>query len=212
MKLSLILNRHVANTMTQNPSEAIRDELLAQALPDVVFDGWTWDVVEQAALKAGYDKTMARAVFPGGLSEFVSHLSDWADRQMLEKLAHVDISAMRVRDRIHLGVMTRLDVLAPWREPVRRAMTYWTVPTRSLLAARSVWRSADRIWIWAGDTATDYNHYTKRGLLSGVISATTLAWLNDDNSDPEKVSAFLDRRLDHVLKLGRALGRFKKTA
>lgn len=200
------------DTMTQNPSDTIRDELLLQALPNIVFDGWTWDVTEQAAIAAGYDKTMARAVFPGGLSEFVSHLSDWADRQMLEKLEHVDTSTMRVRDRIHLGVMTRLDVLEPWREPVRRAMTYWAVPTRSLLAGRSVWRSADRIWVWAGDTATDYNHYTKRGLLSGVISATTLAWLNNDSSDPDKVSAFLDRRLDHVLKLGRALGRFKKTA
>lgn len=200
------------DTMTQNPSDTIRDELLLQALPNIVFDGWTWDVAEHAAIAAGYDKTMARAVFPGGLSEFVSHLSDWADRQMLEKLEHVDTSTMRVRDRIHLGVMTRLDVLEPWREPVRRAMTYWAVPTRSLLAGRSVWRSADRIWVWAGDTATDYNHYTKRGLLSGVISATTLAWLNNDSSDPDKVSAFLDRRLDHVLKLGRALGRFKKTA
>ena len=200
------------DTMTQKPSDTIRDELLLQALPNIVFDGWTWDVAEQAAIAAGYDKTMARAVFPGGLSEFVSHLSDWADRQMLEKLEHVDTSTMRVRDRIHLGVMTRLDVLEPWREPVRRAMTYWAVPTRSLLAGRSVWRSADRIWVWAGDTATDYNHYTKRGLLSGVISATTLAWLNNDSSDPDKVSDFLDRRLDHVLKLGRALGRFKKTA
>lgn len=198
--------------MTQKPSDTIRDEMLLQALPNIVFDGWTWDVAEQAAIAAGYDKTMARAVFPGGLSEFVSHLSDWADRQMLEKLEHVDNAAMRVRDRIHLGVMTRLDALEPWREPVRRAMTYWAVPTRSLLAGRCVWRSADRIWVWAGDTATDYNHYTKRGLLSGVISATTLAWLNNDHSDPDKVSAFLDRRLDHVLKLGRALGRFKKTA
>jgi ubiquinone biosynthesis protein COQ9 len=198
--------------MTQNPSDALRDELLLQALPDVVFDGWTWDVAERAAEKAGYDKDMARAVFPGGLAEFVGHLSDWADREMLHKLAHVDINAMRVRDRIHLGVMTRLDVLTPWREPVRRAMTYWAVPTRSLLGGRAVWRSADRIWVWAGDTARDYNHYTKRGLLSGVISATTLAWLNDDATDPDKVAAFLDRRIDHVLKLGRALGRFKKTA
>lgn len=194
------------------PSDTIRDTILLQALPDIVFDGWTWDVAQAAAEKTGYDKTMAKAVFPGGLSDFVAHLSDWADRQMLESLGPLEMGDMRVRDRIHLGVMTRLEILQPWREAVRRALTYWSVPTRSLQAARIVWKSADRIWVLAGDTATDYNHYTKRGLLGGVISATTLAWLNDDSEDLAATEAFLDRRIGNVMQLGKVLGRFKRPA
>lgn len=195
-----------------NPTDQIRDRLLTQALPSIAFDGWTWDVAEDSAVACGYDKTMARAVFPAGLSDFVGHLSDWADRQMLEILDDVNSSDMRIRDRIHLGVMTRIEILKPWREPLRLAMAYWAVPHRSLMAGRNVWRTADHIWVWAGDTATDYNHYTKRALLSGVITATTLAWLNDESDDLSDVEAFLDRRIENVMSLGKTIGRFKKSA
>lgn len=200
------------NLVKQNASNQIRDQLLNQALPDIVFDGWTWAVAERAAISAGYDKAMARAVFPGGLSDFVGHLSDWTDRQTLETLSHVDCDALRIRDRIHLGVMTRIETLEPWREALRRAVTYWSVPTRAFQAGRLLWRSADTIWVWAGDTATDYNHYTKRALLSGVISATTLAWLNGETGDLNRTEMFLERRIENVMKLGKALGRLKKSA
>lgn len=199
-------------SMKNTSTDQIRDRLLEQALPDIAFDGWVWPVAEQAAINCGYNKTMAKAVFPAGLPDFVAHFSGWADRQMLDSLAPVVLSDMRIRDKIHLGVMTRIEVLAPWKEAMRRAASYWAVPTRSLQAGRIVWRSADRIWDWAGDTATDYNHYTKRVLLSGVISATTLAWLSEDNADLSGVESFLDRRIENVMVMGKAIGRFKKPA
>lgn len=200
-------------SMKTSSTDQIRDRLLEQALPDIAFDGWVWPVAEAAAIACGYDKTMAKAVFPGGLPDFVAHLSDWADRQMLDSLTPVDVSDMRIRDKVHLGVMTRIEILAPWKEAMRRAVTYWSVPTRGLTAGRLLWRSADRIWVWAGDTATDYNRYTKRALLSGVISATTLAWLNnDDAGDLSEVEAFLDRRIENVMLVGKTIGRFKKPA
>lgn len=198
--------------MQNNPSNEIRDRILVQALPDVVFDGWTWEGAEKAAEAAGYDRQMCAAVFPDLLPGFVAHFSDWADRQMLDTLKDEDLDGIRIRDRIQLGVISWIDVMEPWKEALRRALTYWAVPPRQLQAARLVWRTSDVIWRWAGDTATDYNHYTKRGLLSGVIGATILAWLNDETGDLDRTEAFLDRRIDNVMKLGRALGRQKKSA
>jgi ubiquinone biosynthesis protein COQ9 len=75
-----------------------------------------------------------------------------------------------------------------------------------------LWRSADRIWTWAGDTATDYNHYTKRALLSGVMASTTLFWMQDNSPASAASRAFLDRRIDNVLNIGRLLGTLKKKA
>jgi ubiquinone biosynthesis protein COQ9 len=198
--------------MTQKDTLRIRDAILLQALPDVDFDGWTMDLAMGAAQKAGYQRSMARAVFPGGLHDVVSHFSDWVDRQMLAGLAGVDPEDLRVRDRVKTCVMGRLDAMAPWRETTRRTMTYWAVPSRHFQAGRVVWRSADRIWIWSGDTAKDYNHYTKRILLSGVITATTMAWLNDDSGDRGATALFLDRRIENVMQLGRILGRQRKRA
>jgi len=199
----------VKKTTSETP-EQIRDRILLQALPHIAFDGWCWDVAEESALSCGYDKTMARAVFPAGLSDFVGHLSDWADRQMLENLADINPEDHRVRDRVRMAVLARIAVLAPWKESVRRAMAYWVMPPRSVMATQYIWRTADRIWDWAGDVSDDYNRYTKRGLLSGVLSATMLAWLQDDGGDPETIEAFLDRRIAHVMKMGQWMGRFKK--
>ena len=188
-------------------NQDIQDQILFQALKDVPFEGWTWSVIEKAAEEAGFNKDMAFAVFPAGISEVLQHFSGWADREMLAALKDVDIDTLRVRDRVRLGVEKRLQVLEPHKEAVRAASVYWLVPFRKLQAGRIVWKTADQIWIWAGDEATDYNHYTKRGLLCGVLTTTTLAWLNDTSDNHKETLDFLDRRIDNVLKIGKAAGK-----
>lgn len=197
--------------MMKNEDE-IRDRIIETALPDVPFDGWTWDGIKQAAAKAGYGEDMAPAVFPAGLKDAVAHFADLADRWMMEQLASVNPENMRVRDRVSYCVLTRFDVLRPHKEAVRRALSYWSVPGgRSMKAGKTVWRTADRIWDWAGDTATDYNRYTKRGLLSGILATTMLVWLDDDSEGEQKTRDFLDRRIENVMQFGRILGKIKKT-
>ena len=105
--------------------------------------------------------------------------------------------------------MARMEVLQPFREAERQALAWWSLPHRQARGVRVLWRTADRIWGWAGDKAADYNRYTKRALLSGVIGATTLAWLGDDNGNMEEAEAFLDRRIENVMKWGNRLGRVK---
>ncbi len=190
----------------------IRDEILEALLPDIAFDGWIWGAVEKASERAGHGSGMASAVFAGGLNDVVGHFSDWADRKMLAALEKINPDDLRIRDRIRTAAITRFDVLLPHRDAVRLALSYWAGPFRAGHAGKMVWNTADRMWNWAGDTATDYNRYTKRGLLSGVLSATTLVWLDDDSPDQEVTHAFLDRRIENVMQLGRFLGTLKKSA
>jgi ubiquinone biosynthesis protein COQ9 len=197
--------------MTQDVQD-IRDRILASLLPDLAFDGWTWDGACKASVAAGYDRHMATAVFPGGLGDVLDHFSGWADRQMLERLKKTDPGSMRVRDRVRMAVAERFAVLAPWKEAVRMASRYWAVPYRAAHAGRLVWRTADCIWIWAGDTATDYNRLTKRTLLAGVLSSTMLVWLADQDAGLERTNAFLDRRIENVMRLGQFIGKIKKPA
>lgn len=180
------------------------------ALADVPFDGWCWDVIEKSALRLGYDKETVRRVFSDKLSNVLRYFSIWADRQMLAALEGVNIDNMRVRDRIRLAIQTRLEVLEPYKESVRAASVYWFSPFRKITAGKMVWQSADKIWNWAGDRATNYNHYTKRALLSGVITTTMVAWLNDNSSNHQETLAFLDRRIDNVLGIGKFIGKFKR--
>jgi len=188
----------------------MRDELIEAALPHVPFEGWTTDILEKAALACGYDTAMATALFPGGVGDALDAFADRTDRAMLTQIKQSADADMRIRDHIHKAIMTRFEILQPHREAERLALAYWVLPHHAPRATKIVWRTADRIWKQAGDTATDYNRYTKRGLLSGILGAATLAWLNDNNADMHITDAFVARRIENVMQLGRVLGRMKK--
>jgi len=67
-------------------------------------------------------------------------------------------------------------------------------------AVRLSWRTADQIWRLAGDTATDFNHYTKRLTLSAVYASTLLVWLDDESDGEADTCGFLQRRLADVMR------------
>lgn len=188
----------------------LQDKILQAALPDVPFDGWTVALLERAADKAGIDGHDLHAAFPDGVTGLIAHFSRWADAQTLLRLEKANLADMRVRDRITLGVRTRLEVLAPHKQSLSTALAHMSLPPRNLKLAKLVWETADKIWWAAGDSATDYNHYTKRFLLSGVLSATALFWLNDKSSGHADTWEFLDRRIENVMKVGQKIATFKK--
>ena len=191
----------------QNHSaQDLRDRLLLAALPDVAFDGWTPALLDRAATKAGIDAADLAQACPGGIDDLIVHFSNWADRQTEDRLATTDMTKLRVRDRIALGVRTRLEVLEPYKHAASAALGHAIDPRLSVRLAQAVWRTADRLWWLAGDNATDWNHYSKRTLLSGVLTATGLYWLSDTSDGHSDTHAFLDRRIDNVLLIGKSLG------
>ncbi len=195
------------NTMGKEKLE-IQDEILLATLEDVPFDGWAWPVVENAALRLGYTKVQALNYFPRKVRDVLVYFSNWADRQMVIRLEDLDGEALPVRSRIAKGVQSRLEVLAPHKEAFRASTSYWLHPLRKATAGKMIWRTADKIWLWAGDKSMDYNHYTKRTLLSGVLTSTMLAWLNDESDNFEQTLDFLSRRIDNVLTCGKFFGGF----
>jgi ubiquinone biosynthesis protein COQ9 len=181
--------------------------LLEAALPHVMFDGWTEATIRAAARDLDLDPEAAMNLFPAGPRDLVEAFSLWADAQMLAGLASLDLEEMRVRDRIASGIRLRLECLEPHREAVRKSLSFLGLPPNAPLATRLLWRTADELWYACGDRATDYNYYSKRLLLSGVISATTLYWLDDRSEGASDTNAFLERRIDEVLTVGMRVGK-----
>jgi ubiquinone biosynthesis protein COQ9 len=186
-------------------AQALKDRIFEAALPDVVFDGWTDALLDKAARRLKVPAGAVRDAFPGGGPELAAYFSDSADARALKKLKSRKLADMRVRDRIALGVRLRLEVLEPYRPAVSSALAALSLPPRSLSLPKMVWRTADGIWRAAGDTATDYNYYTKRLLLAGVLTSTTLYWLNDESEGRAESWKFLDRRIEEVLKVGKKI-------
>lgn len=187
----------------------IRRAILEAALPDIAFDGWHESVLARACAKTGIEMDDAERALPGGMADLALYFSNWADDQMLASLATEKLDALRVRDRITLAVRRRLEILTPWKQAVSAAGATLGFSAQSFGVPKAVWQTADKIWEAAGDTATDYNRYTKRLLLSGVLTATTLCWLGDDSDGQQVTWDFLDRRIGNVLAVGRGMGDIK---
>ena len=187
-----------------------KDALLLALLPNVPFDGWTRAGMRAAAVKAGIDLTELPLLFPGGPRDAAAWFGDWADRETVAALKRRKIGALKIRERIAAGVLTRLEILLPHREAVRRALTLLATPTNLPLAAKLLYDTVDTIWHAAGDCSTDFNFYTKRGLLAGVYAATTLYWLDDRSEDTAATAAFLDRRLAEVTAIPKLRERIER--
>ncbi len=186
---------------------AERDRLVEALLPHVAFDGWGARTLQQAAADLGMDPVLAADLLPGGGLGQVLAFSAWADRRMQQALIQHDSPVTKLRDRIHLAVKTRLELLTPHRDAVRRGLALLALPTNAPAGLKALHATAHLIWSAAGDRSTDHNWYSKRLLLAGVISATTLYWLEDKSEDHARTWNFLGRQLDNVIKVGGTLGR-----
>ncbi|MBV7256192.1 COQ9 family protein [Pacificimonas sp. WHA3] len=186
------------------PAEMTLDELrpvlVRDMLPDVAFDGWGWEAAEAAAERLDVPAERVKLLFPAGPIDMIVAWLRIADEDMLAALSAEGVSDMKIRDRIRRAVEIRLEQAEPNKEAVREASKILAYPRHAMTSVRSLWTTVDAMWRIAGDTATDYNYYTKRGILSGVYSSTLLYWLQDDSEDFADTRAFLSRRIDNVMQ------------
>lgn len=195
--------------MHDDPTLAeLRPRLVAAMLPHVPFDGWSPAALRAAAADAGIDADLAMVVFTGP-ADMVDAYTALADEAMTAALAAEGIETLKVRERIRRAVRTRLEQALLHREAVRRALAVLAMPANAALGARILWRTADAMWRAAGDSATDFNHYSKRLILGGVYSATLLVWLDDASEGEADTWAFLDRRIDGVMRFEKAKARLR---
>ena len=184
--------------------DELRLVLAPKVAPNAAFDGWSDKALAMAAAEVGVPAPRARLCFPKGAPEMIGAWFDSIDRDMADAFPLERIEAMKIRERIRALVMHRIETVKQDREALRRALAILAQPQNLPLAARLAWRAADRMWRIAGDRATDFNHYSKRAILMGVYGATTLVFLDDDSDGLTQTRAFLDRRIDEVM-------RFEKT-
>lgn len=184
--------------------DRLRDDILLATLPNVVFDGWSLQSLRDGTEMAGHEPSALLRAFPGGVADAIGHFADWTDRETLNRLDSQPLESMKVREKIALAVRTHFEILAPYREAKRRQLSYLALPQNVGFGLRLLYRSVDAMWFAAGDTSTDYNHYTKRALLAAVVSSSTFYWLDDQSEDHTDTKAFIDRRLADVMSVGKA--------
>ena len=190
------------------PADLTLDELRIALAPGIaaaaIFDGWSDVALADAAAQAGVDPAVARLAFPGGAIDMIAGWIEWVDAAMAEAFDPLVLAQMPIRERIRSLVWFRLEAVAGLEEALRRALAIQAMPQNLVRSARLGWASADAMWRLAGDTATDYNHYTKRAILASIYAATLAVFVSDESEGKAETRAFLDRRIEGVMKFEKA--------
>jgi ubiquinone biosynthesis protein COQ9 len=185
---------------------ALKDRILEAALMHAAFEGWTRRTLVDAAVDAEVDKATALRLFPQGGESLLAWLDDWADRKMVEALPPERLERLPIRRRVARLVRVRFEALGPHREALRRAALARLLPTHAMGGGQALWRTCDRIWQAVGLPAsadTGFSHYSRRATLAGVLVSTFLFWLDDRSEDSTETWAFLDRRIEDVMRFGK---------
>lgn len=193
--------------------DEIRAFLAPHIAREAAFDGWTKEAVINAARAENVDEDVAILAFndDGKRIDPMDLIDAWIQSidAGMERLLPADkLATMKIRERIRQLVEARIDMLAENRESLRRALAIEAMPLNAPRALKWGWRSADIMWRLAGDTATDYNHYTKRTMLGSIYAATLAVLINDDSENQAETRAFLGRRIDNVMSFEKAKFQF----
>jgi ubiquinone biosynthesis protein COQ9 len=180
--------------------DELRPELAARLPAHAVFDGWSGAALAGAAAELGVPADRAALCFPGGAIDMIDAWFAAIDAKMAGTLAAQGVLRMKIRDRIRAAVLTRLDEAARHPDALRRAIAILARPDHAVRAAKLGWRAADAMWRAAGDSSADFAWYTKRATLGAVYAATLLAWMDDASEGFADTRAFLDRRIDDVMR------------
>ena len=189
----------------QDASDSQRDQVLDDLLPEVAFDGWTAQALVRAARYS--DSTDALPLlFPRGALDALDYWSRREDARSLAAFEALNPKPHGITARLRWLVRDRIEGLGFDKEAARRGAATLALPPYAGRGARMAWRTADGMWRAVGDTATDFNHYSKRAILSGVYLSTTARWFADDTDEAEATWAFLDARLADVMRFEKAKG------
>ncbi|OXE36379.1 MAG: rpsU-divergently transcribed protein [Phenylobacterium zucineum] len=169
-------------------------EILHQALNLAPGQGWTRPMVLACGTACGLSGPETELLLPHGPSDLAALMSRRHDALALKTLP--DPASLKIRERIRAAVLARIEVAALDGPAVRRWAGWLALPTHLPLAFSLVWESADKIWRWAGDTATDENHYSKRAILAGIlISAVSLRF----SAGAQATERFVEDRIENVM-------------
>jgi len=183
-------------TAAQEWAETTEQALLDEALKLAPVHGWTRRTAMLAGKAAGLSAGETELLIPHGPADLAALLSRRHDARAMAALAEVHASNLKIRERIRRAVEARLDAAAADEPATRRWMGHLALPQNLALGGRLAWESADLLWRWAGDTATDENHYTKRTLLAGILTGAMAVRMA---SGRKEALEFVDRRIENVM-------------
>jgi len=168
------------------------------------------DTIAQAVEQAELDANYSQILFPNGMVDLIEFYNNQADEQMVKAIEKdKDFAKLGTTAKVAHVIKTRLQQQAKYKSKIQGMFKYLLNPLHAATALKLKYNTMDAIWKLAGDASNDYNFYTKRGLLGIVYMRTINFWFNDNSKDNQDTWAYLDKRLDEVVSVGKNISSLK---
>lgn len=188
---------HLSNEEpTGDWADRMEQSVLDAAIARAPALGWNARLVRAACADNGLSLGDEELLLPNGARDLAALLSRRHDDRAMAALASVEAGSLKIRERIARSVSERLEAGAADLEASKKCAAFLALPANADLGLKLAWESADLLWNWAGDTATDWNHYSKRAILSGILVPALTMRLFDGR---ERAEAFVAARIENVM-------------
>ncbi len=177
-----------------------KQAILRAVLPEAEKYGFSIEVIQTAISDALLLPEILHLCFPRGVIDLVVYFVQQGTQQMTQELESIDLSDMKIRQRIHTSVKKRLEIDLPYKKLSKRAFSILALPMHAIDALKLLYQTSDEIWKSIKDTSLDGNFYSKRIILAGLYTSVRLVWLEDNSEGQQDSWIFLDKQIEHVMQ------------
>ena len=192
-------------------SKKSQNKIIKCMLSHVEIHGWSFEALRLAVCDAGFSDGDEYRVFSGDIDLALKYYWSNIDDAMFEKAKTLDLSSMRLKDKIIAIIMLRISLLnKQGKLSATKVYSYLKHPSKYYLALSLILGTVSQLWYFVGDKATDFNFYTKRSMLLYIYFDVMRFWLQDDSEDFIATRAHLNGRIDKVMGIADIKSKLRK--
>lgn len=167
--------------------------------------GFNAHALSRAGHELGLNQGEIDLICPNGICDIAALL--WRKHDLC--LNGLELDGLKIREKISTLLITRLDQAfdneASTQAIAHRFFAFLMMPQNLALYQRLLWASSDTIWRLAGDQSLDENHYSKRMIVTGILSTAALTRLSQGKSAQDEQIA---RNIESVMSFEKFKAKF----
>jgi ubiquinone biosynthesis protein COQ9 len=177
-----------------------KQKILHNFLKICLFEGWNEKALKEAFVASNIETKFIPFVFENGALDVADFFVEEIDQKMQEAAKDIDFGKMKIRDKIKNLVKIRLRINEEFKPQIQKLVHFYLNPKNTKSALKNSYQTADLMWKIAGDSATDFNYYSKRAILAKIYIRVLFSFARDESKNYQKTLNLLDAEIEKVMQ------------
>jgi len=195
--------------LIDNPEN--QQKIIDNFLEISAFEGWSNESLRLAIIKSGIDEKYLELLFEDKIYSLISLITrNYWNKLILIVNNNPDFIKLKISQKISYLIYNFITIDQKNKISHQRLLNFYLMPQGLiksssstglkpfLLALNQSYFVADFMWNYIGDKSTDINFFSKRIILSKIISRSFIFYLKND--DLSLLQKFIDDQIVNILK------------